>query len=115
MIKLILALALSLWSIGVQAETVDVKYRGSVDLSPFQCTDTPRSSFVERVCYDKRNQYMIVRLKSTYYHYCEMPEPTFNAFVTASSMGQYSTRTSRAGARTARSTAGRTRCRPTDR
>jgi hypothetical protein len=89
MIKITLALALSIWSIGVQAETVDVKYRGAVDLTPFRCTDTPRSSFVERVCYDKPNQYMVIRLKSTYYHYCEMPEPTFNAFMAASSMGRY--------------------------
>jgi hypothetical protein len=89
MIKLFLALALSIWSIGVQAESVGVRYRGAVDLTPFRCTDTPRSSFVERVCYDKPNQYMIIRLKSTYYHYCELSETTFNAFMAASSMGQY--------------------------
>ncbi|WP_441252566.1 KTSC domain-containing protein [Tardiphaga sp. 71_E8_N1_1] len=89
MTKLIFALALSVWSIGVQAETVDVKYRGDVNLTPFRCTDTPRSSFVERVCYDRLNEYMIIRLKSVYYHYCEMPEAAFNAFLAASSMGQY--------------------------
>jgi hypothetical protein len=32
---------------------------------------------------------MIIRLKSTYYHYCEIPEAAFNAFVSADSMGQY--------------------------
>jgi hypothetical protein len=30
----------------VGAETVDVKYRGPVDLKWFACTDTPRSSFI---------------------------------------------------------------------
>jgi hypothetical protein len=34
----------------VSSETVDVKYRGVVDLKPFVCTDTPRSSFIQRVC-----------------------------------------------------------------
>ena len=89
MIKQLLSLALFAWASGVQAETVDVKYRGPVDLSPFRCTDTPRSSFVERVCYDKPNRYMVIRLNSTYYHYCELPEATFSAFMAADSMGQY--------------------------
>ena len=77
MIKLAISLALSIWASGVQAETVNVKYHGTVDLTPFRCTDTPRSSFIERVCYDKPNQYMVIRLKSVYYHYCELPESTF--------------------------------------
>ena len=58
------------------AETVDVKYRGPVDLTPFACTDTPRSSFVRRVCYDDKSQYMVIQLNNTYYHYCEMPKAT---------------------------------------
>jgi hypothetical protein len=35
------------------AETVDVKYRGPLDLAPFACTDVARSSFIRRVCFDK--------------------------------------------------------------
>ena len=73
----------------VSSETVDVKYRGTVDLTPFACTDTPRSSFIERVCYDKAQSYMLINLRGTYYHYCEMPAETFNAFLTAPSMGQF--------------------------
>jgi hypothetical protein len=42
-----------------QAETVYVKYRGSVDLKPFECENTV-SSFVNRVCYDKANSYVAV-------------------------------------------------------
>ena len=71
------------------AETVDVKYRGIVDLKPFACTDTPRSSFIQRVCYDKAQNYMLINLKGTYYHYCELPPATFDAFVTAPSVGQF--------------------------
>lgn len=72
-----------------KAETVDVKYRGAVDLKPFACQDITRSSFVHRVCYDKANQYMVIQLRSTYYHYCELPEPILKAFIDAPSMGKY--------------------------
>jgi hypothetical protein len=77
------------WATAAQAETVDVKYHGSVDLKPFTCLDVNRSSFVERVCYDKANQYMVIRLKGTYYHYCELPPATLDALITADSMGRY--------------------------
>lgn len=73
----------------VEAETVDVKYRGPVDLRPFTCTDTPRSSFIGRVCYDKANQYMVIKLQNTYYHYCELPPAALDAFMAAPSMGQH--------------------------
>jgi KTSC domain len=73
----------------VNSETVDVKYRGVVDLKPFICSDTPRSSFIQRVCYDSAQNYMLINLRGTYYHYCELPKATFDAFVTAPSMGQF--------------------------
>jgi hypothetical protein len=73
----------------VGSETVNVKYRGAVDLKPFACTDTPRSSFIQRVCYDQTQGYLLINLRGTYYHYCEMPPTTFDAFATASSMGQF--------------------------
>jgi hypothetical protein len=40
-----LAIGMLVGSSWADAETVDVKYRGVVDLKPFACTDTPRSSF----------------------------------------------------------------------
>lgn len=72
-----------------RSETVEVKYRGPVDLKPFTCTDVSRSSFIQRVCYDKAQSYMLIDLRGTYYHYCELPAATFDAFVTAGSMGQF--------------------------
>jgi hypothetical protein len=71
------------------AETVDVKYRGLVELAPFACTDVTRSSFIRRVCYDERNSYMLISLKGTYYHYCSIPKSEVNALMTADSMGRY--------------------------
>jgi hypothetical protein len=70
------------------AESVDVKYRGSVDLTPFACTDTV-SSFVNRMCYDKANQYMLILLKKTWYHYCEIDKSTVDGLLEAESKGRY--------------------------
>lgn len=57
-----------------QAETVAVKYRGVVPLDKFQCQDIDRSSLVRRVCYDVTQHYMVISLKGTYYHYCEIDQ-----------------------------------------
>jgi hypothetical protein len=86
--RLISGLLLSCFVCGANAETVDVKYRGQVDLKPFDCTDT-KSSFVNRVCYDKSKSYMLILLKSTWYHYCEIDAATVNSLVSASSVGRY--------------------------
>ncbi len=71
------------------AETVNVKYRGVVDLAPFQCESVSRSSLVTRVCYDRKEQYMVIGLQGTYYHYCEIDAGTVAALRGAESMGRY--------------------------
>lgn len=88
MIRSAILIALLL-STPAHAETVDVKYRGSLDLKPFACQSITKSSFINRVCYDAANLHMIILLKDTYYHYCELPKPTLDALMSASSMGQY--------------------------
>jgi len=72
----------------VIAESVYVKYRGSVDLNGFECSNTS-SSFVHRICYQKQSKYLIVRLNNTYYHYCRLPQGTYNSWLSASSKGRY--------------------------
>ncbi len=71
------------------AETVNVKYRGQVDLKPFACETVSRSSLVKRVCYDQRERYMIINLQGTYYHYCQIDSASVSALLGASSMGRY--------------------------
>ena len=71
------------------AESVFVKYRGPVDLAPFSCEWVTRSSLVQRLCYDPREQYVIVNLTGTYYHYCEIPPSTVAAWRAADSMGRF--------------------------
>ena len=71
------------------AETVSVKYRGNVPLDTFQCANIDRSSLVKRVCYDAALEYMVILLKGTYYHYCEIGQGTVDALLGAESMGRY--------------------------
>jgi hypothetical protein len=48
-----------------QHKIADVKYRGPVDLAPFKCDSISRSSFIQRVCYDEKNSYMLINLSGT--------------------------------------------------
>ena len=71
------------------AENVYVKYRGEIDLAPFDCADITRSSFIRRVCYDRRNEYMLISLNGTFYHYCEIDADTVSFLLNAPSMGRF--------------------------
>jgi hypothetical protein len=83
-------LVLAAFTAAAGAETVDVKYRaGQVDLKAFDCVYITRSSFIRRVCYDQTNEYMLINLNGTYYHYCEIDADTVAALKTADSMGRY--------------------------
>lgn len=71
------------------AETVDVKYRGPVDLAKFECTGELDSSVVKRVCYNAEHSYMLIRLKQVWYHYCEIDQGTVSALLAAGSKGSF--------------------------
>ena len=71
------------------AEQVFVKYRGPVSLAPFECDWVTRSSLVNRLCYDKKERYLIVNLSGTYYHYCQIPTNVVASWKQADSMGRF--------------------------
>ena len=71
------------------AESVDVRYLGSVNLKSYICQDITRSSLIERVCYDETNRHMVIRHSAVHDQYCELPESVADAFLNAPSMGQY--------------------------
>lgn len=71
------------------AETVQVKYHGPVSLNAFACVDVRESSDVSRFCYDKAERYMVIRLKTTYYHYCEIDAVTVQGLEKANSKRQF--------------------------
>lgn len=70
-------------------ETVDVKDRGAVDLATYQCRDTPRSTLIQRACYDPAQASMVVSVKGAYVQYCDLPPAAFDALMAAPSMGQF--------------------------
>jgi hypothetical protein len=73
----------------VSAQEIDVKYREDrVDLKHFACTKTI-SSFVNEVCYDRQNQYMIIQLRDARYPYCDIDAQTVSALLSADSKGRY--------------------------
>ena len=89
MIRYIASALALLWTAPVVTEKVDVGERGAIDLAPFACTNTPRSSLVQRICYDEARHYLLVNIRGSYRDYCELPAATFNAFIAAPSMGQF--------------------------
>jgi hypothetical protein len=82
------ALAL-LWTAPVETEKVEVGGRGAVDLAPFACADTPRSTIVQKVCYDGTSRDLLVGIGGSYRGYCDVSPAAFNAFMTAPSMGHF--------------------------
>lgn len=82
-------LVLALMCETASAETVQVKYHGPVSLDSFTCADVRENSDVSRVCYDAAERYMVIRLKTTYYHYCAIDVATVQGLQAASSKRQY--------------------------
>ncbi len=70
------------------AETVFVKYHGNVSLDSFDCKNTI-SSFVNRICYDEQDDHVVVLLKSTYYHYCDVPSSIVDDWLSSYSKGRF--------------------------
>src|SRR4051794_2875916 len=70
------------------AETVDVKYGKAVNLATFDCTDIPGKN-VKRVCHDPTKNYMVIRLRDTYYHYCAIDAGTVARITSASSPDRF--------------------------
>jgi hypothetical protein len=71
------------------AETVVVKYRGEVDLKPFKCETIYQSSAVKRLCYDAKEEYVVVNLNGIYYQYCEVPAYVVSGWRASNSTGDY--------------------------
>jgi hypothetical protein len=77
------------------AETVDLNYLGPVDLAPFACSSTPRSSFVRHVCFDQQRALMLIQLEDRWYQYCGLYRVTVASLLQAPSIGQFYNRTIR--------------------
>jgi KTSC domain len=89
MIRAATTLIVLLLTAEVGPEVVEVRDRGAVDLTTFECGDTPRSTVIQRACYDRARGTLIVNVKGAYRQYCELPVATFDGLMTAPSMGQF--------------------------
>ena len=89
MIKAATTLIVLLLNAEPGSERVEVRDRGTTDLATFECRDTPRSTIIQRACYDRAQAALIVNVSGTYYQYCELPPATFDGLMTAPSMGQF--------------------------
>jgi hypothetical protein len=89
MIRAATSLIALLLTAPVGSETVEVRDRGTIDLATFECRDINRSSLIQRVCYDSAQRTLIVGIKGSYDNYCDLPQQTFESFMTAPSMGQF--------------------------
>ena len=89
MMRLFMLTTLMLMSQIATAETVQVKYHGVVALDSFACVEVRENSDVSRICYDKAERYMVIRLKATYYHYCEIDSATVQGLQGAGSKRQF--------------------------
>jgi len=88
-VRLIIFTALALACQFAKAETVQVKYLGPISLDAFTCTNVQGDSNVNRICYDQKERYMVIQLKTTYYHYCEIGDATVAALQAARSKSQF--------------------------
>jgi hypothetical protein len=73
------------------AKQVYVKYRGQVETGNghFVGYNLKPSSLVQDIYYDNPNNYLLVSLNGTYYHYCGIPENVVSSWVNASSLGRF--------------------------
>lgn len=86
--KLLLIFILTAISGAALGESVYVKYRGNLELAPFDCEST-QGVTVKRLCYDAKEEYAVVKLKNTYYHYCQIPANVISNWRKAISLDTY--------------------------
>lgn len=70
---------------------VTVKYRDdkvNISASNFEPLDKSDST-VKGAWYDSGNEYMVIKLSGTYYHYCGMPSSAWSGLKAASSPYEY--------------------------
>lgn len=86
---LLVGLALSILA---NARDVYVKYRSDpvdVDNGHFQEQTLKSSSLVQHIFYDSGNEYLLVDLNGTYYHYCGIGSGVVASWVSAPSLGSF--------------------------
>jgi KTSC domain len=89
MTRMSLLVAAALLSLPAWADEVEVENHEAMPLDQFECTDTPRSSWIRTICYDEDKRYMLMRERDTWHHFCSIDPMTVAAFIAAPSVGTY--------------------------
>jgi hypothetical protein len=87
-LHLLLSALLGLLPGAATAEHVFVKHRGMVSLEGFECRPVA-SSLVDSVCYDRRQAYLLIQLRGTFHHHCNVEPQTVSALVAGDSVGRF--------------------------
>src|SRR3954451_15280343 len=73
----------------VVSETIETAEHRPIDLATFECRDISRSTVLQRVCYDRAQQALVVAVNGAYDRYCGVPVDTVERLLGAPSMGQF--------------------------
>ncbi|MCK1540637.1 KTSC domain-containing protein [Bradyrhizobium sp. 147] len=89
MVRALALLLAQLVATPVVSETIETDQRGPVDLATFECRDINRSTMLQRVCYDRAQQDLVVAINGRYDRYCGVAAETVEGLLGAPSMGQF--------------------------
>jgi hypothetical protein len=73
----------------IVAETVETGELRPTDLATFECRDISRSTVLQRVCYDRAQENLVVAVDGRYDRYCAVAAETVDSLLGAPSMGQF--------------------------
>jgi hypothetical protein len=73
----------------IVSETIETAEHRPIDLATFECRVISRSTVLQRVCYDRAQQALIVAVGGVYDRYCGVPVDTVQRLLGAPSMGQF--------------------------
>ena len=89
MVRALVILLAQLATAPIVSETVETGAHRLVDLGTFECRDITRSTVLQRVCYDRAQQHLIVAVGGAYERYCGVTAVTVERLLGAPSMGQF--------------------------
>ena len=89
MVRTLIFLLAQLAATPIVSEAVETGEHRLVDLRTFECRDITRSTVLQRVCYDRAQQDLIVASNGTYHRYCGVAADTVERLLGAPSMGQF--------------------------
>ncbi|MBR0775801.1 KTSC domain-containing protein [Bradyrhizobium diazoefficiens] len=89
MVRALAILLAQLMTAPVVSETVETTERQFVDLGTFECRDINRSTVLQRVCYDRAQQDLVVAVRGAYQRYCGVAPDTVQRLLGAPSMGRF--------------------------